>query len=70
MALFLDARLDREEAISTAVSLSDGKSDPPPPAYETVLDHATRALETGDPRKVRVPVCSGSMRWRPSRSPR
>ncbi|MEI8256282.1 MAG: hypothetical protein WCJ30_11480, partial [Deltaproteobacteria bacterium] len=56
VALFLDARLDHDEAISTAVSLDTRESDPPPPAFEMVLDHATRALEQGDRKKLRVRV--------------
>jgi hypothetical protein len=56
VALYLDARLGTDEAISTAV----GGPDPAHPAREIVTRRATEALASGDPRRARPRVLE---RW-------
>jgi hypothetical protein len=72
VALYLDARLDSREAISTAVELERAEA-PEQPARELVLSDAARALERGDPKLARprvlrawhgiVPVSAGAVVW-------
>jgi hypothetical protein len=51
VALYLDARLDAKEAISTAVELrTEAESDA---AREVVVRDAARALDAGDPKRAR-----------------
>jgi hypothetical protein len=55
VALYLDARLDAKEAISTAVELRT-EAQRPDGAREVVVRHAARALESGDPKRARPRV--------------
>lgn len=55
VALYLDARLDAKEAISTAVELRT-EAERADAAREVVVRHAARALAEGDPKRVRPRV--------------
>lgn len=58
VALYLDGRLETEEAITTAVQLQrEGRADGE--SYELVLQQATEALEKADPKRVRPPIFVG-----------
>ncbi len=56
VALYLDARLGSEEAISTAV----GDPDPAHPAHGIVVERASTALSNGSPKRARPRVLD---RW-------
>jgi hypothetical protein len=54
VALYLDARLDADEAIATAVELAAKDDDDP--ARAVVISHASEALSQATSKKVKTPV--------------
>lgn len=55
VALYLDAKLDADEAISTAVEM-EKRADDDGPARAVVLSHAAQALAGATRKKVRAPM--------------
>ena len=55
VALYLDAKLDADEAISTAVEMEQ-RADDDGPARAVVLSHAAQALAGATRKKVRAPM--------------
>ena len=55
VALYLDARLEADEAISTAVELRS-EAERPDPARAVVVEQAASALDGGDPKKARPKI--------------
>jgi hypothetical protein len=59
VALYLDARLDADETIATAIELDRKPDEGDDSARAVVISQATRALTSATPKAVRAPL------WRP-----